>query len=236
MTPWTLDLTTLYGGPGLPPGDYSCRMQAFDSFGSATGWKYIQFNLTAAYYPEGDDLRVNMTRYGKPPPHRIRIYAVDLTAGKGRGPGKLLAELTDAANVGASEYYNSPGEFYFTLPATHPQVAVIEPYQCHYELQIHTGQGWKGIAYGLITDFDATEDEVVFYGQDYMALLGRTVEERFSTADAELPTDKGGAKYVDKTIKEIVLDQLTKEKAKANSPVGFIEVNTDFFFNFTEKS
>lgn len=220
-TPWTVDLTTLYGGPGLTPGaTYSYRMKAIDPFGSETGWKYGTFSLTTAYIPPGDDLRVNMTRYGKPPPHRIRIYAM----GVNRGPGKVVAELTDAANVGASEYYNSPGEFYFTLPAIHPQVAVIEPYQVHYELQLHTGQGWKGIAFGLITDFDATEDEVVFYGQDYMALLGRTVEERFSTADAELSTDKGGAKYVDKTIKDIIVDQLTKEKAKANSPIGFINI------------
>ena len=107
-----------------------------------------------------------------------------------------------------------------------PRLRSSSPISVHYELQLHTGQGWKGIAYGLITDFDATEDEVVFYGQDYLGLLARTVEERFSTADAELSTDKGGGKYVEKTIKDIIFDQLSKEKAKANSPVGFINVNT----------
>ena len=236
-TPFTVDLTTLYGGPGLvPSATYNYRMRALDPFGSETGWKYGAFSLTAAYVPPTDDPRINMTRYGKQPPHRIRIFAVDLTPAAKRAPGKLLAELTDAANVGASEYYNSAGEFYFTLPAIHPQIAVIEPYQCHYALEIHTGQGWRGIAYGLITDFDATEDEVVFYGQDYMGILARTVEERFSTADAELSTDKGGAKYVDKTIKDIVVDQLYKEATKANSPIGFINILAADIADMPEKA
>ena len=217
------NLRVLYGGPGLPAGTYSFRMQARDALGAVTPWLYGQVTLAQQYVPQPGDL-VNLSRYGVPPPFRIRIYAVDLTAGKGRGPGKLLAELTDAANVGASEFYNTAGEFFFTLPAIHPQAAVIEPYQCHYELQLHTGQGWRGVAYGLITDFDATDDEVVFYGQDYLAVLGRMVEERFSSVDAELSVDKGGAKYVTKSIDFIIKDQLTKEQAKPNSPLGFIAV------------
>jgi hypothetical protein len=132
--------------------------------------------------------------------------------------------LTDAANVGASEFYNSAGEFYFTLPVTHPQAPAIEPYQCHYALEIHTGQGWVGKAFGLITDFDATDDEVVFYGQDYLAILARMVEERFSAVDADLSTDKGGGKYDNKTVSQVVLDQLQQEYNKPNSPLGFITI------------
>ena len=214
---------TLYGGGRLPAGTYNFRMQVTDELGALTAWVYGAFTLAVEYVPQPGDL-INLSRYGAPPPFRIRIYAVDLGAGKGRGPGGLLAELTDAASVGASEFYNSAGEFYFTLPAIHPQAAAIEPYQCHYELQVHTGQGWRGIAFGLITDFDATEDEVVFYGQDYLAVLGRMVEERFSSVDAELPTDKGGAKYVNQTIDYIIKDQLNKERTKPNSPLGFIAV------------
>jgi hypothetical protein len=216
-------LDTLYGGPGLNPATtYSYRMRAQDQFGSSSPWAYNQFTTGLAYVPPTDDQRPNMTRYGKPPPFRIRIFAVDTT--KRRAPGKLLAELTDAANVGASEFYNSAGEFYFTLPVTHPQAPAIEPYQCHYALEIHTGQGWVGKAFGLITDFDATDDEVVFYGQDYLAILARMVEERFSAVDADLSTDKGGGKYDNKTVSQVVLDQLQQEYNKPNSPLGFITI------------
>ena len=81
---------------------------------------------------------------GKPPPFRIRIFAMGTANGV---RGTLVAELTDAANVGASEFYNSRGEFYFTLPATHPQAAVIEPYQTHYALRTahRTGLAWQGV-------------------------------------------------------------------------------------------
>jgi hypothetical protein len=229
---WVQYFKTPYGGPGLSPSTtYSYRIRARDAFGGTSNWQYGQFTLSAAYLPPTSDIRTNLTAFARQPPFRIRIYGM----GTNRGPGKLVAELTDAANVGASEFYNAAGEFYFTIPAIHPQVSVIEPYQTHYALEEHTGQGWTGKAYGLITDFDADEDEVVFYGQDYLALLGRTVEERFSPVDAELPTDKGGAKYVDKTIKEVIVDQLTKEKAKANSPVGFIQVDPDDIADMAEK-
>ena len=221
VTTTTQNLQTYYEGPELPAGDYSYRMQARDVYGSVTGWQYKDVTLSVGYIPSTDDPRLNLARYGKPPPFRIRIFDM----GTKRGPGKLVAELTDAANVGASEFYNAPGEMYFTLPAIHPQVSVIEPYKVHIALEIHTGQGWQGKWFGIVTDFDATEDEVIFYGQDYLGLLARTVEERFNAVDAEMSTDKGGGKYVKKTIKGIIYDQLVKERDKANSPVGFIAVN-----------
>ena len=113
--------------------------------------------------------------------------------GTSAGTGVLVAELTDAANVGASEFYNSPGEFYFTLPATHPQVAVIEPYQCHYELQLHTGQGWRGKwPSGSSPTSMRPRTRWSSTGRTTSACLGRIVEERFTSVDAELPTDKGG--------------------------------------------
>jgi hypothetical protein len=213
------NLSIPFGGPALDLGLYSWRVQAADVYGALSPWLYSDITLTAPYVPQPGDA-INLTGYAKLPPHRIRIFGM----GALRAPGKLLAELTDAANVGASEYFNAPGEFYFTLPVNHKQVAVIEPYQVHYALEVHTGEGWRGKAFGLITDFDANEDEVVFYGTDYLGLLARSIEERFDPNDAELPTDKGGAKYVTKAISFIISDQLTQAKARANSPVGFITV------------
>ena len=213
-------LSMRYGGPLVSPGTYSYRAQAKDRYDGETDWVYGEISVTQPYIlePGGE---TNLSTYGvQPPPFRIRIFGM----GANRGPGTLLAELHDAANVGASEYFNAGGEFYFTIPAIHPQVSVIEPYQCHYSLEMHTAEGWRPKAYGLITDFDATEDEVVFYGMDYLAVLGRLVEERFDSTNAELPTDKGGAKYVDKTVSFVITDQLNKARTLPNSPVGFITV------------
>jgi len=216
--PYVQKLSLSYGGPLLPPGTYGYRMQAKDRFNAETDWKYGQVTLTAPYVeqPGGE---ADLSQYRRDhPAFRIRIFKM----GANRAPGVLAAEITDASNVGASEYFNAGGEFYFTIPATHPQVAVIEPYQVHYSLDVHTEEGWRAKAYGLITDFDATEDEVIFYGMDYLAVLARLVEERFDPTNAELPTDKGGAKYVDKTIDYIIKDQLNKSRTTTNSPLAFI--------------
>jgi hypothetical protein len=212
-------LSTLYGGPTLDPGNYSWRVLATDQYGATSPWLYSNLTVNAPYVADPGS-EVNLTGYGKSPPFRIRIFGM----GANRGPGILLAELTDASNVGASEFYNTAGEFFFTLPVNHPQVAVIEPYETHYSLEIHTEEGWRPKAFGLMVDFDANENEVVFYGTDYLGLLSRSVEERFDPTNADLPTDKGGAKYVNATISSIITDQLNKAKAIANSPVGFITV------------
>jgi hypothetical protein len=78
---------------------------------------------------------------------------------------------------------------------------------------------------GLITDMDATEDEVVFYGLDYMGLLSKSIETAFYDWDApEKDITEGGAKYIDKQISYIIKDQLIRGKAETNAPMGFIDV------------
>ena len=149
-----------------------------------------------------------------------------------RVPGYNVAVIEDAANIGASEMYNSGGELFFSLPAIHPQVSVIEPYQVHYVLEQYRGESWRMIAQGLITDFDATDNDVIFYGQDYVALLGRQVDERFNpdvSADAEAdlwPDTGAGSKYVNRTIREIVIDQLQRSIHTAGSPLSWFTLGS----------
>lgn len=153
-------------------------------------------------------------------------HALTLTSGSNRAPNRQVAVIYDAANIGASEFWNSPGEFFFTLPATHPQVSVIEPYQVHYSLQHYQGEGWTEKAAGLIVDFDASDEDIVFYGTDYLGALAGGVDERLTDnpdAQAKLyPATGGGSKYVDRTVTQIVTDQLDRAIHHANSPVGFI--------------
>lgn len=153
-------------------------------------------------------------------------HALTLTSGSNRGPNRQVAVIYDAANIGASGFWNSPGEFFFTLPATHPQVSTIEPYQVHYSLQHYQGEGWTEKAAGLIIDFDASDDDVVFYGTDYLGVLAGGFDERLTDnpdAQAKLyPATGGGSKYVDRTVTQIVTDQIDRAIHHANSPVGFI--------------
>ena len=217
-----------YQGGGLDPGGYSWRMRAQDEYDATSPWVYGTFSLTKGYEPEPGDNEF-LTGYGRLGRFRVRIFAM----GPNRAPGKLVADIYDAANVGGSEYYNAPGEFFFTLPATHPQVSVIEPFQTHFSLEQYRGQGWRPILNGLMTDFDADEDEAVFYGVDYIGVLGMLSDERFNLAAPDTPVESGGGKYVKDTIKYVVTDQLTKARDAPNSPVKFINVGD--IANMTEE-
>lgn len=211
----------LYEGDGLPAGNYSFRVKATDSLGAESPWVYSDFSLSQGYQPS-PSVPTFLTGYSRRRTHaRVLIKAM----GTKRAPGKILAIIEDAANIGASEFWNSPGEFFFTLPAIHPQVAVIEPWQVHYALEHYRGQGWTEIAAGLITDYDATDNEVVFYGIDYLGLLSMSYDSRFNPDNnADQTTDKGGAKYVGKTIRQIIVDQLGLAKAEVNGLTGFISL------------
>lgn len=158
-------------------------------------------------------------------------FTTDITGGTlqaitGRGPGNVVAVIENAKSIGASIMYNSPGEMHFTLPVDHPQIAVIEPKQTHYSIQFYGGDGWREVYAGLVDDFDATEESVVFLGIDYLGLLDYTMDERYFPSDPNRAFSKGGSYYSNQTIRTVVIDQLTKVAKVTNSPVGFITVGS----------
>ena len=223
-----------YGGDGLPAGTYSWRIQAINALGAASPWTYPpgDVEITVGDQPDPGEADL-LTGYNKRQV-KARIVIRDMKQPTGapfdnRRPGNQVAVLEDAANIGATEMHNAPGEFFFTLPATHPQVGVIEPFQVHYSLQIYRGQGWTEITAGVIVDFDATDDDVVFYGTDYLGMLEYDIDDRWnpstgSGADAAAglwPAPPGGSKYTN-TVKEIVQDQIDRAIHHVGSPVGFI--------------
>lgn len=213
----------MYEGSSLTAGNYSWRAMVEDRHGGQSIWMYDDFTLTAAYDPlpgAGEFL----TGYNVPVKARVLIYALDGTT---RGPtGSPLAIIEDAANLGVGKYMNAPGEFYMTLPATHPQVSVIEPYRVHYAVQHWKGDRYVNRFVGLITDFDATEDDVVFYGIDYLALLSKVVDTRYDPDAPDKSFSLGGSKYVNETISGIIGDILSIARNKSNSPVNFITLGT----------
>ena len=213
-----------YGGTALAAGTYSWRARVQDKWGAWSAWAYSTVTLSQAWSPDPGDIDF-LTGYSeRRSPTRVVIRQIDTAAG--RGPkDPPIAVIEDAANIGASKYFNAPGEFYMTLPATHPQVSVIEPWQTHYSVEYWRSDRYVPVFDGIVTDFDATDDDVIFYGMDYEGLLDRVVDQRWDAAAPGAPPP-AGSKYTTETITAIITDQLTMARAKANSPVNFITVST----------
>lgn len=228
-----------YGGqPLLPSESWILEMEVTDLSGSVSDISSTTFATAATYTPDGQEpeevypdwvpdpdetAASQMTGYNRVfSPWRIVLKAM----GANRGPGAVVAVITDAANIGASTYMNSPGEFYFTLPAEHPQIGECEPYQRHYSLQMYMGDQWVERYAGILTDFDATEDEVVFYGIDYFGLLSLAVDERkdgLKEVVIGVP-GTGGSKYTSVEVSKIIRDQLYHAKNQTNSTTAFITI------------
>lgn len=216
----SLSVRVPYRGQPLVAGTYTYRVQVQDSLGAWSAWSYATLTLTAPYQPNPGDLNF-LSTYRQQSPVRIVIRAM----GPNRGPAAVKAIIYDAQHIGASKVANDVGEIYFTIPTMHPQAQEIEPLQRHYALEFYRGGNWMPLFEGVIVDMDATEDEVVFYGLDYIGLLSKNVETAFFTTDQpEKGIDDGGSKYIDKTISYVVKDQLQRGHDQADSPLGFINV------------
>jgi hypothetical protein len=211
-----------YTGRPCAAGTYSFRVMAEDDTGLWGTWAYGTVTLTRDYENSDPGDYQFATIADRLAPVRVALYKM----GTKRGPGALLGYVDEPINLGASRYMNSAGEMYFTLPATHPYCPEIEPHQVHYAVEQWWGDRYRTLFMGLITDFDASPEEVVFYGTDYLGLLASSVDERYDPKKPnEGPTK--GSKYSDKTIDSIIRDQLTYHiQTLENSQVGFLGIGT----------
>ena len=224
-----------YTGPNLGPGDYVWRMNVTDDASVTSVWSAEDtFDLSVGSEPATDDgtgYPPNSTGYARERSRvRIVLYANDNKSGDppvlDRGPGTIKAIIEDPTNVGMSTVVNEGGEFYFTLPATHPQASECEPWQRHYALQQYRNGNWFDIHNGMIVDFDAGDNDIVVYGYDYMGVLSRSIDTRFPAFGTNEEADHahGGAKYKNELISEIIKDQLTQARTQKDSPLAFIRL------------
>ena len=98
---------------------------------------------------------------------RIRIFDI----GVNRGVGDEKCVIYDAKNVGSEVYANDVGSAFWTLPINHPAVPELVPLKRHYKVERLSGASWVLIGAGLLTTYDATNDEIVYEGMDYMTML-----------------------------------------------------------------
>lgn len=145
------------------------------------------------------------------PAFRVRLW--DAT-GSGRGRGTLKALIDDAQDIGISEQASGPGECFFTLPGNHPQIGEIAPLQRHIEVSRLSSSGaYIPVWAGLLDDYEATPDEVVVYGRDYLSLLDTTI-----TGSNE--------SYPSQPVGQIISAVLTAARAESDSRVNFIAMGT----------
>ena len=142
------------------------------------------------------------------------------TTGTGRGRGDLRATIKDAKYVGVSSYLNEGGEMFFTLPYNHPQIAECLPLERHYSVERFDEVDliYRTIGNGILQDYVATDDEVVFYGIDYMTVLNQTLTDPTAALGGATVT------YDNKTLGYIVQAELSAAQAATRSRLGFINI------------
>lgn len=142
------------------------------------------------------------------PPFIVKLWD---TTGTGRGRGTLKAVISDAKDIGASEFANQPGESFFTLPWNHPMISECQPLLRHIEIDRLSSSGdYIAIWSGYLNDYDATEDEVVFYGEDYLSTLTASITGSNSS-------------YTSKTIGFMIGDQIIQGP---NARLAFMNIGS----------
>jgi hypothetical protein len=124
------------------------------------------------------------------------------------GPKDVVAVISDARDVGVQLYANDNGSMYFTLPVDHPALPLIDPLRQHYLVQRWDGSQYVDIQGGILTDYDAGENEVVISGVDYMTTVGKYY--------TPLPGPKLGQKAIPNTD-ETQLSVIDSSKYTANA-------------------
>jgi hypothetical protein len=144
------------------------------------------------------------------------------TTGTGRGRGSLKATIKDAKYVGVSSYLNEGGEMFFTLPYNHPQISECQPLLRHYSVERFDEDDliYRTIGNGILQDYVATDDEVVFYGIDYMTVLNQTLTDPTAALGGATVT------YDNKTLGYIVQAELSAARTATDSRLGFISVES----------
>lgn len=128
-------------------------------------------------------------------PFIVKLWDI---AASDRSRGTLKAMFTDARDIGVSSYANEGGEMYFTIPWNHAQIDEIKPWERHYEVTRRnpsTGD-YDVVGVGLIDDYDATPDEVIVYGIDYLSLF-------------ELSISGANTSYTDANVGTIIQSELS---------------------------
>jgi hypothetical protein len=140
--------------------------------------------------------------------------------------GAPVAVITDARDIGVQLYANDGGSMFFTLPVDHPVLPLIDPLNQHYVVQRWNGSSYDTIQSGFITDYDASANEVVINGVDYMTTLNKyyTPIHGPELGAKAIPNTDTTA-ILSTTPSAIIAAAVSKDRAKASE--GYAVSSTD---------
>jgi hypothetical protein len=150
--------------------------------------------------------------------------------------GNVVAVINDARDVGVQLYANDAGSMYFTLPVDHPAIPLINPLSQHYVIQRWNGSSYDTIQSGFITDYDASSNEVVISGVDYMTTLNKYYTpihgpelgaKAIPNTDTTILVDNT-APTADVTPKTVIDGAITKDRLKASESYAVATVNSSY--------
>ena len=100
---------------------------------------------------------------------RVRLFKLATN----RGVGEEVDVIYDAKHIGSAVFANDSGGAYWTLPINHPSNKNCVPLLRHYKIERfnHDTDTYNLVGAGLLMSADVTNDEIVYNGSDYMALM-----------------------------------------------------------------
>ena len=150
--------------------------------------------------------------------------------------GNVVAVIKDARDVGVQLYANDAGSCYFTLPVDHPALPLIDPLNQHYVIQRWNGSSYDTIQSGFITDYDASANEVVITGVDYMTTLNKYYTpihgpelgaKAIPNTDTTILVDNTPP-TADITPKTVIDAAISKDRAKASESYAVSVTNSSY--------
>lgn len=150
--------------------------------------------------------------------------------------GNVVAVIKDARDVGVQLYANDAGSCYFTLPVDHPAIPLINPLSQHYVIQRWNGSSYDTIQSGFITDYDASSNEVVVTGVDYMTTLNKYYTpihgpelgaKAIPNTDTTILVDNT-APTADVTPKTVIDGAVAKDRLKASESYAVSVTNSSY--------
>ena len=140
--------------------------------------------------------------------------------------GAPVAVITDARDIGVQLYANDSGSMFFTLPVDHPVLPLIDPLNQHYVVQRWNGNSYDTIQSGFITDYDASANEVVINGVDYMTTLNKYYTPIHGPAlgDKAIPS-ADTTQILSTTPSAIISTAVSRDRAKSSE--GYAVSSTD---------
>lgn len=152
-----------------------------------------------------------------------RTQVIIKSMGTNFAPDKVVCVIPDPRDLAVQLYANDNGAMYFTLPVGHPALPLIEPLKQHYFVERWDGNSYVTIQGGIITDYDAANNEVVINGVDYMTALDKyyTPINGPQVGDKAIPssdtTDIGGSPSTPKGIIDAAVNKDTAKRAESYS-------------------